>query len=363
MNDLPILFAVASLSVSVAAGADEKIVAEAVGRYADHVSGLYQESLATAKALQTAVGDLADDPKSAHLQVARAAWNKAREPYLQTEVFRFYGGPIDDEDGPEGLLNAWPMDENYIDLIIADVSTYSRFTTGLIADLNEKDGETNIASGFHALEYLLWGVDKYPEGPGRREAAAFTDGRFGGYAKACATLLVKNLKSLAEDWAPSGSRNYRADFLALPPEKALSHILTGCATLSGPELAGERLTVAYETREQEDEHSCFSDTTHRDVIFNAIGIKKVADILKPLIGVADPGLAVRLDTQVIESVALAKAIPVPFDQAILGGDEEPGRKAILAVIESLEIQSDIFREFAKKRQLTLPEAEKEENDR
>ena len=31
---------------------------------------------------------------------------------------RFYDGPIDNEDdGPEGLINAWPLDETFIDYV------------------------------------------------------------------------------------------------------------------------------------------------------------------------------------------------------------------------------------------------------
>ncbi|MCB0972441.1 MAG: hypothetical protein KDA97_13125, partial [Acidimicrobiales bacterium] len=43
--------------------------------------------------------------------------------------------------------------------------------------------------------------------------------------------------------------------------------------LSAGELAGERIAVAYETQDQEDEHSCFSDNTMADVIGNAAGIR------------------------------------------------------------------------------------------
>jgi hypothetical protein len=39
------------------------------------------------------------------------AWLAARPAYLQSEVFRFYGKPIDAEKGgAEPFLNAWPMD-------------------------------------------------------------------------------------------------------------------------------------------------------------------------------------------------------------------------------------------------------------
>ena len=39
------------------------------------------------------------------------------------------------------------------------------------------------------------------------------------------------------------------------------------------ELAGERMNIALLTNSQEDEHSCFSDNTHRDIFLNAEGIQ------------------------------------------------------------------------------------------
>ena len=49
---------------------------------------------------------------------ARDAWTTGISVFSQTEVFRFYGGPIDAPDtGPEGRINAWPLDEAYLDYV------------------------------------------------------------------------------------------------------------------------------------------------------------------------------------------------------------------------------------------------------
>ena len=45
--------------------------------------------------------------------------------------------------------------------------------------------------------------------------------------------------------------------------------------MSENELAGARLQVAYDTKDQENEHSCFSDTTWQDNVYNAMGIQNV----------------------------------------------------------------------------------------
>ena len=85
---------------------------DAVANYADIVEATYADTLADAQALDGTLEALVADPSDTTLAAARTAWLDSREPYLQTEVFRFYDGPIDNaEDGPEGLINAWPLDE------------------------------------------------------------------------------------------------------------------------------------------------------------------------------------------------------------------------------------------------------------
>jgi putative iron-regulated protein len=56
---------------------------------------------------------------------------------------------------------------------------------------------------------------------------------------------------------------------------ALTNMYLGIATLAAAELPVERMAVALNNRDQEDEHSCFSDNTHRDIIQNLQGIVNV----------------------------------------------------------------------------------------
>ena len=106
-----------------------------------------------------------EEPTAATLEAAKRAWLNARDDYGPTEAYRFYGGPIDnDDDGPEGQLNAWPMDEGYVDYVEARrtagsinmVAEYPQITTELLIELNEAGGETNVSTGWHAIEFLLW---------------------------------------------------------------------------------------------------------------------------------------------------------------------------------------------------------------
>lgn len=92
--------------------------AQAITTYSQIVLASYQDSLAAAQAMDTTIQAFTAAPTAATLSAAKTAWITSREPYLQTEVYRFYDGPIDNPtDGPEGLMNAWPLDESYIDYV------------------------------------------------------------------------------------------------------------------------------------------------------------------------------------------------------------------------------------------------------
>ncbi|MEM0970339.1 MAG: imelysin family protein, partial [Verrucomicrobiota bacterium] len=249
-----------------------------VSTHAAIVHRTYSNALAAAKSYQLAVDAFLASPSEDTLAAAKKAWVDSRPPYLLTETYRFCEGPIDDEDGPEALMNAWPMDETYIDTIIEDSATYPELSAELLISLNEKEGETNISTGFHAAEYLLWGADTFADSPGKRPATDFTDGEHGDrrkqYLKVVTDLLIQHLEQMVSEWAPEQSDNYRAWFEENPTD-AMERILTGMAMMSAFELAGERLYVALETQDQEDEHSCFSDTTDQDCIYDALGIVNI----------------------------------------------------------------------------------------
>ena len=349
--------------VGTACSSSGDVGAEAVESYAALVHEAYSVSLESAVAMDAAVDAFIASPCDDTLDTAKQAWLDARDDYGVTEVFRFYGGPIDnEEDGPEGLINAWPLDEVYIDYvdgvpdggIVNDPTTYPVIDASVITELNEQGGEANISTGWHAIEFLLWGQDLDENGPGDRPVADYTDAanadRRATYLAVASDLLLEHLQSLVDAWAPD-SDNYRAEFVALETDAALELIITGMGELTLGELAGERMTVAYEARSQEDEHSCFSDNTIADYVANIEGIEAVAtgdygSVSGPgildVIAAEDQDAADALEQAIADSKAAAAAIPAPLDQWLRPGvsDSEPGRVAILTTIEALETQSE-----------------------
>ena len=346
---------------------------QVVLNYSNIVHASYVDSMNLAKNMQEKINNFLEAPSQKGLDEAKQSWIDSRFPYLQTEVYRFYGGPIDDEDGPEGLLNAWPMDESYVDYvkgspksgIINNTEKYPVITQELLLSLNEKEGEENISCGYHAIEFLLWGQDFNSDGPGNRPFTDYTTAanadRRKEFLKITVNLLIENLQSLVNDWAPD-QKNYRNDFVNSQPKESFQKILMGMTLLAGFELAGERILVAYESKAQEDEHSCFSDTTHNDSIYDIVGIKNVwtgrytradGSIIE---GPGIRNFALRIDADLTEKIdnslklalKTSMEIPKPFDQAILAEKGSDTSNSIMSLVEELENTADSFVAVAKK---------------
>ncbi|MCA9644559.1 MAG: iron-regulated protein, partial [Myxococcales bacterium] len=153
-----LLVSCSSSDDTTASGGLPSSASDAVATYANIVEATYQDTAQTAGELDSAAQALVASPSQGTLDAARTAWFASREPYLQSEVFRFYDGPIDNpDDGPEGMINAWPLDEAYIDYvedapesgIVNDPAETIDAET--LMSLNEQGGEENIATGYHAI--------------------------------------------------------------------------------------------------------------------------------------------------------------------------------------------------------------------
>jgi putative iron-regulated protein len=371
---------IAALSLGAAACSDP-IKTDAVATYSQIVEASYADSISTAQVLAASLDDLVASPSAAALTDAQTAWLDSREPYLQTEVYRFYDGPIDNpEDGPEGLLNAWPLDEFYIDYVVDNptagiINGTDSIDAASLEALNGVGGESNVATGYHAIEFLLWGQDLSDTGPGERPYTDYvTDGsgtadnqdRRGTYLTVAGDLMVKHLNEVHGQWT-SGA-DYRAEFES-DEDVAFEKILTGMIVLAGFETGGERLQASLDAGDQEEEHSCFSDNTHRDMIQDVQGILNVwtgtytgidgSNIdgtgVYDVVNDQDADLASRLDAQIRTSLDLANALQPPYDQEIAPGSE--GNERVEALVESLRETEDILFEVfdAFGLSVTIPE--------
>ncbi|MEQ7920817.1 imelysin family protein [Xanthomonas sp. WHRI 1810A] len=280
-----------------------------VANYANMVFAVFSDAESTAKTLRTTIDTFLANPNDQTLKAARDAWTAARVPYMQSEVFRFGNTIIDDW---EGQVNAWPLDEGLIDYVAKDYQhalgnpgatanivanttvqvgedkvDVTQITPEKLASLNELGGaEANVATGYHAVEFLLWGQDLHGNeaGAGERPASDYIEGAGGtgghndrrrAYLKSVTDLLVSDLEEMVNNWKPGVADNYRASLEGESGESGLRKMLFGMGSLSLGELAGERMKVALEANSSEDEHDCFSDNTHNSHFYNGLGIRNV----------------------------------------------------------------------------------------
>ncbi|WP_335337222.1 imelysin family protein [Sedimenticola thiotaurini] len=389
MKKILLMLPAVALSFSVWAAPDEKAV---LTHYADMAHAMYQDSLTAAKGLQKAVNQLVEEPTETNLSAAKQAWKTARVPYQQTEAYRFGNAIVDDW---EGKVNAWPLDEGMIDYVApaygqeSDENPY--YTANIIANqklmiggktvdatrinkellaqtLHELDGvESNVATGYHAIEFLLWGQDLNGTGPGAgsRPASDFdpancTGGnceRRAAYLQAATDLLVDELAWMTAQWAADGQA--RSAVMQGDAAQGIATILTGMGSLSYGELAGERMKLGVMLHDPEEEHDCFSDNTHWSHYYDALGVKNVytgtytringekisgpslSDLVVAKDAAADRALREQLDATLARMQVLvdsAEKQGVAYDQLIGEGNKD-GNAKVMAAVDALVAQT------------------------
>ena len=385
-------------NTNTASGASDK--QDVINNFVDIVSTSYNASLQSAISMQTAIDAFVAQPSEQTHSDAKNAWLVARDYYGQTEVYRGGWGPIDSEGGEtwaianEGQMNAWPLDEGYIDYVKSSSAAYAgAYSGGIIAGtaeitktlleskneggdgLIEDDNAAGkaISTGWHAIEFLLWGQDETAPSANLAGLRSYTDyviaeapvaaksntsvvpsitnqERRGEYLTVVTELLIDDLTDIANTWDVGGT--YRGVFNELSEDEALAKIATGPHFLASEELSGERILasansiIGIDGSGQEDEHSCFADNTHRDVYTNAQGIINVllgeyedgfisqGASIYTLVKAADPAQAAKLLTSCIDVMSKVKVI----DDLAKNGtyyDE-------LCVIESVDNQGALF---------------------
>ena len=383
--------ATTALAVALSAPAFAVEKAEVVAHFADIGAAKYADALGTAEVLQAAVDALLAAPSAEALQAARDAWTAARVVYQQTEVYRF-GNPIVDDW--EGKVNAWPLDEGLIDYVDAayggpsdenelaalNIVATPVFAIGgqevdateitpdfLEATLHEADGvETNVATGYHAIEFLLWGQDLngHGAGAGTRPWTDYATGedctnghcdRRGMYLKAATDLLVRDLAYMAGQWAEGGEA--RAAITA-DDTAGIVAIITGMGSLGYGEQAGERMRLGLMLNDPEEEHDCFSDNTHNSHFYDGIGIRSAylgtytrADgtqmsgpSLSELVAATDPALDAEVKAKLDATVFALLQIKIAAEQGfkydmMLERGNEAGEALIMGAVNGLVDQT------------------------
>lgn len=365
---------------------------DVIVHYADQAQAMYTNSYLAAVEMQKAITAFLANPSAESQKAAQAAWRKARDPYQITEAFRFGNSIVDDW---EGNVNAWPLDEGLIDYV--DVKSYgtssdenplytaniiaskslrigkktvdlTKITPALLHQLNTAAGvEANVASGWHAIEFLLWGKDLHgtERGAGERpwtdyDLKACTNkncDRRAEYLRVATDTLVADLKEMADDWGAKGKA--RAALLKKKDKPGLAVIFTGLGSLSYGELAGERMKLGLLLHDPEEEHDCFSDNTHNSHYYDEVGIQDVyygrftkidgttmsGPSVADLVRAADPKVADEIDAKMKEALAKLKVIKDSADSGdmfydmMLAEGNDKGNKMIQDGVDALVAQA------------------------
>jgi putative iron-regulated protein len=331
-----------------------------VAAYAAGVYATYAAASEGAKNLAVAIDAMLDDPTDATLAAARKAWVAARPSYLISEAYRFYDGPIEEV---EGEINSWPMNEAFIDYVEGDPNA------GIINDPSKEvslvklivnnmaSDESDVTLGWHAIEFLLWGQDLSATGPGNRPISDYIAGkgnndRRRAYLKTVTARLVADIGRVGEAWTPGVPDNYAARFVAIPEREAVGRIFNGIAVLAGSELMSERIAVGLDSGDQEDEHSCFSDTTHQDFVYDLKGIENVwtgaysgaaGPGMRGLVTKVDTTLAAEIDGLLADTTAKIAKLGDPWDQVLAAPKGSPARLDAEAAVAALGKLADGFK--------------------
>jgi putative iron-regulated protein len=290
-------------------------------------------------------------------------------------------------------VNAWPLDEGLIDYVDSSYGTTSDenplYTLNVIANRQIRIGarqvnasvinvnllreiqmaqgvEANVATGYHAIEFLLWGQDLHGTGPGAGErpatdysTTACTHGncdRRAAYLRTATELLIADLTEMTADWAPGGKA--RMELGAKGTNGGLATILTGLGSMSYGELAGERMKLGLILHDPEEEQDCFSDNTHNSHYYDQVGMMNLwrarytrtdgsvvqGVSLRDYVVSRNAAAARRLDAGMDDALAKLKLIKdagdsgrMAYDQMI--GDNLQGNKMVQDAVDALVAQT------------------------
>ena len=362
---------------------------EILVNYSNIAEAKYKDALILAKEMHSSIEKFMNNTNESNFKDVKDSWLKARTIYQQTEVFRF-GNPLVDDW--EGKVNAWPLDEGLIDYVdntnyYPSENDFSNFNViankklkveGELIDasvinpkllsnkLHEIGGnEANVATGYHAIEFLLWGQDLNgnERGSGNRPYTDFdleactndNCDRRREYLVAASQLLIEDLQYIQSVWSPEGQA--RLDLLN-DQKNGLKRILIGMGSLSYGELAGERMKLGLMLHDPEEEHDCFSDNTHNSHYYNVVGINNVflgkyksldgkvvsGPSISSLLSEVDNGLNKKTKKSIKNTLKSMKKIVksankgVTYDMLIAEGNEK-GNQLIQNAVDSLIKQS------------------------
>ena len=313
-----------------------------VSNYSNIAEAASRSALSQGRILKEAISAFVKDPKAETHLLAKVSWMQARLPFLQSEFSRMIVERGEVNHDISNLLNGWPIDPGLIDYtakvpgenIINNKEKYPSITTELLRSINLKAGKSGFTTGYHVIEFLLWGEDSERSSSGKRSFKDYDKSnselakRRADYLVACCDLLIEDLENLVSEWDHESKNNLRAHLESMPSDQAIRKILRMVSVLADG-LAESQIGSIISKESVFKEQSTFSDTTHFDFLHTVAGISNLAagayvglDGKLQVLGLGLIGLAEqapnaraeKIRSLINDAMKSAQAFKGPFDQ-------------------------------------------------
>lgn len=288
-----VVLALVALGVNSSAGCKQeedpyaKSVERAMANYADMAWESHFDAGADADALAQSVVDFTANPDAQSFNFIQVQWGVARESWGFMEGFNIPDGPLQES---HRYINASNLDRSYIDFVsndlsaglVNDVDGYPSLTKMLLVDLHQIEGNDKVTTGFHAIEFLLWGEDYDAESDGKRDWRNFLDNGEGtaqnqdrrlAYLTFATELLVEDIKGARNEWREDEGE-YRSQFLAMEQNEQVRLVLTGMYRL-GQDMENRRLELPLMQMDIHADDSTFSDLSNDDLYYGANALQGI----------------------------------------------------------------------------------------
>jgi putative iron-regulated protein len=319
--------------------------------YAEIAFAVYDDAYRAALDLQTLVDAFVAIPTLPGLAACKDQWVLAHIPYSQSEIFTGAMGPIDgDSIHYASRINGWEMEPAYLDYlsdstnagIVSDTNNHPMIDRAVLRALHQKGDAQRIMLGYHVIEFMLWGEDDrviIDQQAGDRPVADYSAGdssavipfRRRALLKAATDQLVEDLGVMANQWNSTVANNYRREYISsYSPGKSTRLAMTGVVSFMQFELGRNRILSTLESFDPNREESAFSDNTHRDIYYNALGMRNIlrgrygridstyveGTSLLEIFEEFDEEEAEQITNLMQEIITLASEIEAPYDYAV-----------------------------------------------
>lgn len=297
----------------------------------------------------------------------KGKWITARHHFQILQLYkRMQGGIANPMDYVEGEVETPLMDPSYIDYvtgdpvgIITDPTNYPNIQGTTVAAWHETAG-SNKTLGFQVVEFLLWGEDTNPNGPGARTSVDYDVGDpIGDRRRAFLSFAMFFLD--LEVNKNFYTANFEEAVLRADNESFLTFVLNGVIMYIEDDVVARALNKTFISQDPNDELNVFSDNSLNEIgkMLEALDLVLIGRdyfsehnnmFLLDFIRFIAPETAASIETSLTAAHETIASINGSFDNAINNPSERPKIQQAMGHLNS--VASDL-RSFGVNYGLTL----------